>query len=544
MENTMTGGSFLLGAPARIFAPEQFTPEHREIARATDEFFRQEVEPNLEAILHQDWGVLRSVIQKSAEVGLVSTLIPEEYGGLDMDLASAMIVTEGVAHDASYASSHGGQAGIGALPVSWFGTDDQKRRYLNKLVTAEFIGAYCLTEPQAGSDAMNARTRAELTADGKHYVLNGQKMWITNAGFADLFIVFAKVDGEKFTCFLVERSWPGVSIGAEEKKMGLKGASTSAVYFDNVHVPVENVLGEVGRGHVVAFNTLNLGRLKLALFAHGESKEALVHSLRYARERKAFGKSIGEFGLIQQKLADMAARMFANESTAYRITGHIQDLWSSGKTLVAALEEFAIECSLAKILGSETLDFVVDEAVQIHGGYGYHQDYAVERAYRDARIYRIFEGTNEINRMVATTTLLKRARGGRIALADAVKQMDSGGGKRLPLFLLGAAYEKFGGAIEEQQEVAGAITDVMMYTFAIESAQLRAQQSKSELQRDLAAVFAEFATHAMLAAGRLVLGACGVQDIKGLLTLPDPINTMAARRRIASRLLDAGKYTV
>ncbi|MFM2125728.1 MAG: hypothetical protein RL328_2179 [Acidobacteriota bacterium] len=540
MEKPVFGGSFLLDTPGRIFAPEQFTGEHREIARATEEFFYQEVEPNLEAILHQDFAVLRRVLEKSAEAGLVATLIPEQYGGLEMDLASAMIVTEGVARDASYASCHGGQAGIGALPVSWFGTEEQKQRYLTKLVTAELVGAYCLTEPQAGSDALACRTRADLSADGTHYVLNGQKMWITNGGFADLYTVFAKVGGEKFTCFLVERAWPGVSAGAEEKKMGLKGASTTAVYFDNVKVPVENVLGEVGRGHVIAFNILNLGRLKLAMFGHGECKEALTHSLRYARERKAFGKSIGEFGLIQQKLADMAARMFANESMAYRITGHIQQEWT-GKTLAAAMEEFAIECSLAKIFGSEVLGFVVDEAVQIHGGYGYHQDYAVEHLYRDARIYRIFEGTNEINRLVATTMLLKRARAGRIGLADAVKQ---GQGKTLPLFLFGAAYQKFGGAIEEQQEVTAALTDVMMYTLAVESAQLRAQQTGSDHQRDLAAVFTEFATNAIHASARFLLGVCGVEDTGGVLALSPPADTMAARRRIAQRLLDAGKYTV
>ena len=411
--NAAFGGSFLLGPPSRIFTPEDFTEEHRAIARATEEFFLKEVEPNLEAILHQDFAVLRRVLAKSAELGLVATMVPEAYGGMEMDLASAMIVTESIARDASYASCHGAQAGIGALPVLLFGTEEQKQRYLPKLVTADLVGAYCLTEAQAGSDAMNTLTRAELSADGTHYVLNGQKMWITNGGFADLFTVFAKADGEKFTAFLVERGWAGLSAGAEEKKMGLKGASTTAVYFDNVHVPVENVLGEVGRGHIIAFNILNLGRLKLAVFAHGECKEALAHSLRYAKERRAFGKSIGEFGMIQHKLAEMASRMFVNESMAYRITGCVQDA-QRDRPLLSAVEEFAVECSMVKIFGSEVLGFVTDEAVQIHGGYGYHQDYAVERLYRDARIYRIFEGTNEINRVLATTMLLKRARAGRL----------------------------------------------------------------------------------------------------------------------------------
>ncbi|MEP6963405.1 MAG: acyl-CoA dehydrogenase family protein, partial [Acidobacteriota bacterium] len=409
------GGSFLLETPDHIFTPEDFTEEHRAIAKATEEFWNQEVAPNLEAILQQDFGVLVRTLRKSAELGLVATLVPEIYGGMEMDLASAMIVTEGMARDASYAVCHGAQAGIGALPVVLFGTEDQKQRYVPRLASAELVAAYCLTEAQAGSDPLNTRTRADLSADGSHYVLNGQKMWITNGGFADLFTVFAKAGGEHFTAFLVERGWAGVTHGAEEKKMGLKGSSTTAVFFDNVRVPVENVLGQVGRGHIVAFNILNLGRLKLAMSAHGECREALMHSLRYARERKAFGKTIGEFGMIQQKLADMAVRMYANESMAYRITGHIQDLLPE-RELMRAVEEFAVECSLVKIFGSETLGFVTDEAVQIHGGYGYHQDYAVERAYRDARIYRIFEGTNEINRALASTMVLKRAGKGSITL--------------------------------------------------------------------------------------------------------------------------------
>ncbi|MEO5924546.1 MAG: acyl-CoA dehydrogenase family protein [Bryobacteraceae bacterium] len=513
------GGSFLLGTPHSIFTPEDFTEEHRAIAKATEEFFRLEVEPNLDAILHQDFAVLRRVLVKSAELGLVATMVPEAYGGMEMDLASAMIVTESIARDASYASCHGAQAGIGVLPVLLYGTEDQKQRYMPKLVTAEWVGAYCLTEAQAGSDALNTRTRAELTPDGKHYILNGQKMWITNGGFADLLTVFAKVDGEKFTAFLVERGSPGLSSGAEEKKMGLKGASTTAVYFDNVRVPVENVLGEVGRGHIIAFNILNLGRLKLAMFAHGESKEALSHSLRYARERKAFGKSIGEFGLIQQKIAEMASRMFANESMAYRVVGNIQDLMPD-RPLLSAVEEFAVECSLTKIFGSETLGYVTDEAVQIHGGYGYHQDYAVERLYRDARIYRIFEGTNEINRVLATTMLLKRSRTGRIKLPD----------------------ESLLNLVDEnQQEVVAATTDVLMYTFALSSAELRAEQAKSEHMNDMVEVFREFATTQIESAWRLILAATGQKQPK----FPRPfIDLVPVRRRIAAHLLDSGKYTV
>ncbi len=520
--NSAYGGSFLLEKPVQVFIPEDFTPEHRAIAKTTEEFFKREVEPNLEAILHQDFSRLRQVLQRSAELGLVATMVPEEYGGLELDLASAMIVTENIARDASYATSHGAQAGIGALPIVLFGTEDQKRRYLPGLVSAEVLGAYCLTEPQAGSDAMNIRTRADLTADGSHYVLNGQKMWITGGGFADLFTVFAKVNGEQFTAFLVDRTLPGVTIGAEEKKMGLKGSSTTAVYFDNVHVPAANVLGEVGRGHVIAFNILNLGRLKLAMFAHGECKEALAHSLRYSRERKAFGRSIGELGLIQEKLANMATRMYVNESVAYRITGEID----ARAAVLPGAEEFAVECALSKVFGSETLGYVTDEAVQIHGGYGYHQDYEVEKLYRDARIYRIFEGTNEINRVLATTMLRKRARTGRISLPT--------GSEELPLRLLEILDES-------QQEQVAATTDVLMYTFALQSAELRAEQSGKQLAHDMTAVFREFAEDQIESAARRVLLARGYPPVS---SPREPVDTIAIRRRIATRLLEAGRYTV
>jgi hypothetical protein len=360
-------------------------------------------------------------------------------------------------------------------------------------------------------------------------------MWITGGGFADLFTVFAKVGGEHFTAFLVERGWPGVVPGAEEKKMGLKGSSTTALYFDNVHVPVANVLGEVGKGHKIAFNILNLGRLKLAMFAQGESREALAHSLRYAQERKAFGQSLGDFGLIQQKLADMAARMFANESMGYRVTGHIEDRQGAGEAkgnLLPAVEEFAVECSLVKVFGSETLGFVTDEAVQIHGGYGYHQDYAVERLYRDARIYRIFEGTNEINRLLAPAMLRKRAKRGRMAIPEAPAEPTTPCEIALSLLNL---------IDETQQEQLAATTDAMMYAFAIDSCEARARQSGSEHQADLAAVLREFAVTQIESAARLVLAAHG----RPAITIPrEPVDLIPVRRRIAQRLLAAGKYTV
>jgi len=525
--------------------PEDFTAEHRAIARATEDFWTREVEPNLEAIQRQDFDVLKRTLRKSAELGLVAVLVPERYGGMELDLVSSMIVAEGVGGDGSYAVCHGAQAGIGVLPVSMFGTEQQKQKYLPRLASAELIAAYALTEAQAGSDALAIRTRADVSADGSHYLLSGQKMWISNGAIADLYTVFAKVGGEKFTAFLVERAWPGVTPGAEEKKMGLKGSSTTAVYFDNVKVPVENVLGEIGRGHIVAFNILNIGRLSLAVSAHGKCHYTLAGAIRYARERRAFGKPIGEFGLIQHKLAEMAVRMYVNESMAYRLIGHIQD---SGRSLMKAGEEFAAECAFLKIFGSETLDYVVDEAVQIHGGYGYHQDYPVERAYRDARINRIFEGTNEINRLLATGMLLRRVKKGILKI-DGISSAPNA--NRLGLFLLNVALKTFGESIEEQQEVVAGITDVLMNAFALESATLRAKKTRKENAADMAAVFADETMENIKASAKTVLAACSEGDalrgnlnvVRGL-TEAEPVNSIALRRKIAARLLQTGKYIV
>jgi len=561
------GGGFLLetARPEDVFTPEEFTAEHRAIARATDDFWNNEVTPNLQAIQHQEQGVARAVLRKSADLGLPAVLVPEQYGGMEMDLTSAMIVAEGVARDGSYAACHGTQAGIGTLPLVLFGTEEQKRRYLPKLASAEMVAAYALTEPHAGSDALSAKTRADLSEDGTHYILNGQKMWITNGGLADLFTVFAKIGGEKFTAFLVERAWPGVSSGAEEKKMGIKGSSTTAVFFDNVRVPVENVLGEIGRGHIIAFNILNIGRLKLGPFALGGAKEVLRVSLRYAKERRAFGHAIADFGMIRHKLAEMAVRIYAAESMTWRAVGLVE---RAGTGFMKAAEEFAAECSFVKIFSSEMLDYVVDEGVQIHGGYGYHQDYAVERAYRDSRINRIFEGTNEINRLLATGMLLKRAQRGQLPLVEAVKRLQNdllGGpavatgdseearlaanAKKAALFLLGVAYQKHLGELENQQEVLAAITDVAMNAFAIESCVVRAQ--KNGAGRDLAAIFVHEAMETVESAGRAVLAACSEGDplrmnlsILKRFTKCDPVNAIALRRRIAERLLEAERYMV
>src|SRR6202161_676787 len=425
------GGGFLIEPtlPEQLFSPEDFTDEHRAIARTTEEFWVKEIAPNIEAIQHQEPGVAVAVLRQAGEPALTSVHVPEKYGGMEMDLTSAMLLAEGIAKDGSYAAWHGAQSGIGALPLLLFGTEEQKQRYLPRVANAELVAAYALSEPLAGSDALAARTRADLTPDGKHYILNGQKMWITNGGAADLFTVFAKVGGEKFTAFLVERNFPGVTSGAEEHKMGITGSSTTAVYLDNVRVPVENVLGEIGRGHVIAFNILNIGRLKLGPGAVGGAKNVLAICLKYAKERKAFGSAIAEFGAIQHKLAEMAIRTFAVESMVWRVVGLIEsqlaqsthDKHMDSQTELKAVEEYAAECSMIKVYASEMLDYVVDEGVQIHGGYGFHQDYAVERAYRDSRVNRIFEGTNEINRLLITGMLLKRAARGQLGLIKAAQ---------------------------------------------------------------------------------------------------------------------------
>jgi alkylation response protein AidB-like acyl-CoA dehydrogenase len=579
------GGSFLISptTPDEVFTPEDFTDEHRAIGRTTEEFWTKEIAPNVDAIQHQEPGVAVSILKKSGKLGLPAVVIPEKFGGMEMDLTSAMIVAEGVSKDGSYSAWHGAQAGIGALPLLLFGTEEQKERYLSKVATAEMVAAYCLTEPQAGSDALAAKTRADLTPDGKYYVLNGQKMWITNGGAADLYTVFAKIGGEKFTAFLVERAFPGVKPGAEEKKMGIKGSSTTAVYLDNVKVPVENVLGEIGRGHIIAFNILNLGRLKLGPFAVGGAKEVLRDSLKYAKERKAFGKAIADFGMIQHKLAEMAIRIFATESSSYRVVGLIQNelvdfSWSkpdAAKAMLKAVEEFAAECSFIKVFASEMLDYVVDEGVQIHGGYGYSQEYAVERAYRDSRINRIFEGTNEINRLLATGMLLKRAQRGQLGLVEAVMKLQaelmsgpslgSGAGeeepklvenaKKVALFALGVAYQKYMNALEDQQEILAAVTDISMNAFAMESALLRSQKltknGKGENARDMVAVFLREAMEAIESSARTVLAACSDGDglrtnlaVLKRFTKFEPVDAIATRRRIAARLLQADRYIV
>jgi alkylation response protein AidB-like acyl-CoA dehydrogenase len=575
------GTAFLLedSTPQDVFTPEDLSEEHLAVAHMVDEFWANEVEPNLPAIREKKPGLALEVLRRSVDLGLTAMAIPEEYGGMAMDMPSLMVTAERLGRDGSYAGWHSAHTGIGTLPVVYFGTEEQKKKYLPKLAKVEMLAAYALTEPLAGSDALAAKTRADLSPDGKHYILNGQKMWITNGGAADLFTVFAKVGGEKFTAFLVERSFPGVSSGAEEHKMGITGSSTTAVYLDNVPVPVENVLGEIGRGHVIAFNILNIGRLKLGPASVGVAKNILAICLKYAKQRKAFGKSIADFGAIQHKLAEMAIRIYAAESMTWRVVGLIENqihrTSHTGKGDSArelkAIEEFAAECSMVKVYAAEMLDFVVDEGVQIHGGYGYHQDYAVERAYRDARINRLFEGTSEINRLVITGMPLKRAARGLLPLLEATRavaheQPGSGesssdtemdlirNAKKIALLTLAVGHEKYGAQLEQQQEIIMNISDIIMEVLAMESSLLRRRKlpgNKGENAADACAVYLRDAMNRIELASRTVMSACaeGHELRQRLLQLGVyashiPVNAIALRRNIASRLLSSECYTI
>ena len=521
------GGSFLLEspAPADVFTPADLTDDQKLIGQTAEEFVVKEVLPLVKDLENKKPGLMAQLVRKAAEVGLVSGGIPEEFGGAGLDKIATTVLTEKLSIYGGFAVTHGAHAGIGTLPIVYFGTEEQKKKYLPRLASAELIGAYCLSEPQAGSDAQNSLTRAELNKEGTHYILNGQKMWITNGGFADLYVIFAKVDGGKFTAFIVERAFPGCKPGNEEHKMGIHGSSTTPIFLENCKVPKENVLHEIGRGHIVAFNVLNAGRFTLGASAIGGSKHVLTSASKYTKERKAFGKQIGEFGLMKEKLAEMAIQLFAVESMVYRSAGNIEAAMSSAESAGSAdkvantmkvLEEYAIESSIAKVYGSEMLDFVVDEAVQIFGGYGFHEDYPVCRAYRDSRVNRIFEGTNEINRMLIIQMLLKRAMAGSLPLIPAAMKLADeilagpsfeeapegvladearvvANAKKIFLQAAGGAVQKFREKLAEEQELIGALANIVMETYAMESCLLRAQKAAAAKGESVASVMIDAA---------------------------------------------------
>jgi butyryl-CoA dehydrogenase len=524
------GGSFLLESPmpGDVFTPADLTDDQKLIGQTAEEFVVKEVLPVAKDLENKKAGLMASLVKKGGEVGLMGGGVPEEYGGAGLDKIATTVLTEKLSIYGGFAVTHGAHAGIGTLPIVYFGTEEQKKKYLPKLATGELIGAYCLSEPQAGSDAQNSLTRAELNAEGTHYILNGQKMWITNGGFADVYVVFAKINGDKFTAFIVERTFPGFKPGNEEHKMGIHGSSTTPIFLENCKVPKENVLHEIGRGHIVAFNILNAGRFTLGASCVGGAKNVLTTSSKYAKERKAFGKQIGDFGMIREKLAEMAIQIFAVESMVYRSAGNIEAAMAAAavsggdkiQSAMKVLEEYAIESSIAKVYGSEMLDYVVDEAVQIFGGYGFHEEYPVCRAYRDSRINRIFEGTNEINRMLIIQMLMKRAMGGQLALIPAAMKLADeilagpsfeeapegvladearvvANAKKMFLQAAGGAVQKFREKLAEEQELIGALSNIVMEIYAMESCLLRAQKA--------AAAKGEAATQTMIDAARVFI---------------------------------------
>ncbi len=587
----ISGGSFLLEErkPEEVFTPEDFTEQHQLIAQTAEEYAVNEIVPNIEKIEHKDFSVTRALLKKAGELGLSSVDIPEAYGGLEMDKVTSAVIADHIAKYAGFATTWGGHTGIGTLPIVYFGTEQQKQKYLPRLASGELVGAYALSEASSGSDALNCRARAELSADGKHYILNGEKMWITNAGFADLFTVFAKIDGEKFSAFLVEKSFPGFSIGAEEHKMGIRGSSTCPIILNDCKVPVENLLGEAGKGHVIAFNILNVGRFKLGAMCVGGARVSLENAVGYAKQRKAFGKVIADFGLVREKLANMAVGIYAGESMVYRTVGMMDAALSevdksaadAAQQIRKAIEEYAVECSIIKVWGSEMIDYVVDETVQIYGGYGFVEEYPAERAYRDARINRIFEGTNEINRLIITGFLMKRAMSGQLPLLPAIKrvldEVMSGptmgeelegplavergivaNAKKIGLVAAGSASQKYMQALADQQEIVGAIADIIIEIYAMESCLLRARklaarngEAASALPVAMTQVYLASAMEKIEAAAKKVLAAVAEGDVLRTqmailrrLAKYELFNTIELRQKIAQRVLEAGKYTM
>ncbi len=585
----INGGEFLIKEtkPQDVFTPAEFGEEQRMMAQTCEDFVREEVDPLLDRLDNHEEGLMENLMKKAGELGLFAVSIPEQYGGLDMDFNTALLVTESVGSGHSFPVAFAAHTGIGMLPILYFGTEEQKSKYIPKLVSGEWTSAYCLTEPGSGSDALAAKTKAVLNEAGTHYILNGQKMWITNAGFANVFIVFAQIDGDKFTGFIVEKGYPGLSLGNEEHKMGIKGSSTRQVFFSDCEVPVENILGDIGKGHLIAFNILNIGRIKLCAATLGAAKGVAKQSVKYANERHQFKLPISKFGAIKYKLAEQAIRIYAVESAMYRAGMDIyrkeQELMAQGKNaneaLLGAAREFAVECAMLKVEGSEVLDYVVDEGVQIYGGYGYSADYPMDRAYRDSRINRIFEGTNEINRMLTVDMILKKAMNGELDLmgpAQAVQQElmaipDFGEEeeglftaeykairnlKKAVLMIAGTAVQKFMNSLAKEQEILMSISDIAIKTYVAESTLLRvdklvASQGDEAVanQIDIVRVVVNDAVDSAYKAGKEAIAAMVEGDEQRLLfmglkrfTKKDLYNTKEARRRIAAALIEADDY--
>lgn len=587
--STLKGGEWLIkpGNSDDIFTPEDFTEEQLMIRDMCHQFLQTEVLPVMDRIDKAEPGLMPALMEKAGEQGLLSASVPEEYGGMGKDFVTSTLVSEALGGGYSFSVAMSAHAGIGTLPILYFGTEEQKKKYIPKLATGEWKGSYGLTEPGSGSDALGAKTTATLSTDGKYYILNGQKCWITNGGFADVFTVFAKIDGDKFTAFIVGRGMEGFTQGQEEHKMGIKGSSTVQLFFQDCKVPVENVLGEIGRGHIIAFNILNIGRLKLDAATNGGSKGALNESIQYAKTREQFKLPIAKFGAIKYKLAEMAIRIYADESALYRTANWIgekeHELLSAGKpfneALLGAAEEFAIECAILKVHGSEVLDYVVDEGVQIHGGNGFSDEYSISRAYRDSRINRIFEGTNEINRLLSVDMMLKRAMKGQLDLMgpamNVQKELMSipefGDGeesafatelktianmKKCILMVAGAAVQKLMTSLSKEQEIIMNIADMAIKTFVAESMLLRVMKSvektdeeNNKVQLAMLHVYLNDAVDALAKAGKEAINSFAEGDEQKMMLLglkrftkTAPFNAKDARRLVAAKLIEDGKY--
>lgn len=582
------GGSFLIEDVSydRVFTPEDFTDEHKMIAKTTEDFAVNEVLPHLEDIENHEFDKSIKLLKQAGELGLLGADVPEEYGGFGLDKISSALITEKISRAGSFSLSFGAHVGIGSLPIVLFGNEEQKKKYLPGLASGETLAAYALTEPSSGSDALGAKTTARLNAEGTHYVLNGEKQWITNSGFADVIVVYAKVDGEHFSAFIVERDFPGVSTGPEEKKMGIKGSSTRTVILEDALVPKENLLGELGKGHVIAFNILNIGRYKLAVGTIGGAKRLIDVAVQYANQRQQFKTPISSFSLIQEKLANMATKTYAMESSVYRTVGLFEDRMSrltdeeikNGKEVAESIAEYAIECSLNKVFGSETLDYVVDEAVQIHGGYGFMAEYEVERVYRDSRINRIFEGTNEINRLLVPGTYLRKAMKGELPLFQKAQSLQEelmmlmpeevGEGtleqekyllknaKKIGILIAGLAAQKYGKELQKEQEVLVNIADIVSNVYAMESAILRTEKAiakngeeKNKQKLLYTQVYCQEAFNEIEAHAKESLIAVESGDSLRMMmsalrkfTRHTPINVIGKKREIAAAIIDKNAY--
>ena len=584
------GGAFLIEEVTadQLFTPEDFTDEHKMIAKTTEDYILGDVLPYIDEIEEHNFDHSVRLLKKAGELGLLGADVPEEYGGLGLDKISSALITEKFSRAGSFSLSYGAHVGIGTLPIVFFGTEEQKKKYLPSLATGEKFAAYALTEPGSGSDALGAKTTAVLNEAGTHYILNGEKQWITNSAFADIFIVYAKIDGEHFSAFIVEKDYSGVSTGPEEKKMGIKGSSTRTLILDQVQVPKENLLGEPGKGHVIAFNILNIGRYKLAVGTIGASKRVIELSASYANQRQQFKTPISKFSLIGEKIANMSVKLYAMESSVYRTVGLFEDKMGTlseeeqkdGRQVAKSIAEYAIECSLNKVFGSETLDYIVDEGVQIHGGYGFMQEYEVERAYRDSRINRIFEGTNEINRLIVPGTYLKKAMKGELPLFEKAKALqeelmmlmpeEPGDGvleqekyllrnaKKIALMIAGLAAQKYGKALDQEQEILVNIADIVSQVYAMEAAILRTEKAIKATGEDKNAqkilytqifaqvAFQEIESHAKESLIAMESGDSLRMMLSALrkLTRFTPVNVIEKKRQAAKGVFEAEKYIV